>query len=827
MRKIRPQRRACESTVENTMRRLATAAAGLITLPVAMAPDAFGAHPDVVGHHADASRAAPTAGDIADPAVVRFRILDAEGRPTAGRLTFIGADGGRPSLFPNVDADPDDLAVRRNVIYSLSGEGAITVPAGRYTLLASKGLEYGIATRELMLEAGDVARFEPRLAREIDTSGWISGDFHLHTLTYSGHGDSNLPERVISLIGEGVEFAVATDHNHNTDYAPTMRELGAERRLTAVVGNEVSTPVGHFNAFPLDPGARVIPSRAMSARPLFAIIRSERNAFGITPIIQLNHPRWSGIDYFTQAGLDPITGESASERYSSDFDTIEIFNENEGWGYFDPAETAWNTDSNTHSVLRDWFNLLNQGHRYAAVGNSDSHHVESEMAGYPRNYMPSPTDDPGMIDPVDVAAKLRGRQVFTTIGPFVEYALNGVPMGGQTRARDGLAELAIRVQAASWVDCDRVKIVVNGDVVDVIDVGQSTDRVRLDVVYPLRLEHDSWVSLLVEGDDPLAPVVHDQDRPILPLAVLNPVWVDVDGDGAWTSPRERARERVAGAFELSRLLPEIARQRPAERAMLALEIVDKPGADRLIMALLDDEDRGVRLAAARGAERLAKAGLRRAIRAAIRDAGDDRFRVALVRALHACGETDIGPLVASMVEAGLDARYLTELHHLFSGAFVTSFRAVGVFPNPGRDRFADTPFGPETDPGDTSYAGVRSGSPSWVPIRSDERGFVDLRALSAQDSQDAVAYAACLLVSPDAREALFTFGSDDGAVVWLNGERLYVDARAHGADPLQHVGVLRLAPGENRLLIKVGNGGGDFGFYFRVLDADVAATVGG
>ena len=88
------------------------------------------------------------------------------------------------------------------------------------------------------------------------------------------------------------------------------------------------------------------------------------------------------------------------------------------------------------------------------------------------------------------------------------------------------------------------------------------------------------------------------------------------------------------------------------------------------------------------------------------------------------------------------------------------------------------------------------------------------------------AVSALVLTSPDAREALFTFGSDDGAVVWLNGERLYVDPRAHGADPLQHVGALRLAPGENRLLIKVGNGGGDFGFYFRVLDPDVEASVG-
>ena len=34
-----------------------------------------------------------------------------------------------------------------------------------------------------------------------------------------------------TLIGEGVEFAVATDHNHNTDYGPTVEQLGAASQL--------------------------------------------------------------------------------------------------------------------------------------------------------------------------------------------------------------------------------------------------------------------------------------------------------------------------------------------------------------------------------------------------------------------------------------------------------------------------------------------------------------------------------------------------------------------------------------------------------------------
>ena len=42
------------------------------------------------------------------------------------------------------------------------------------------------------------------------------------------------------------------------------------------------------------------------------------------PVIQLNHPRWSGIDYFGKAELDPLTGVSNSEIYGEDFDSVEV-----------------------------------------------------------------------------------------------------------------------------------------------------------------------------------------------------------------------------------------------------------------------------------------------------------------------------------------------------------------------------------------------------------------------------------------------------------------------------------------------------------------------
>ncbi len=489
------------------------------------------------GLHAQDPPASPTAGDRADVGVLEFSIRDEEGRAIPGRLTFLVDGRTGENLFPNADAAPKDLAVRQDLVYTLSGVGRITVPAGTYRVLASRGLEWSIAEADLEITIGSTSKFDAVLRPEIDTSGWVSADFHLHTLTYSGHGDANPSERVISIIGEGVEVAVATDHNHHTDYRPTITAIGAEGRMLPIVGNEISTPLGHFNAFPLDPGAPIFPPQISDGPALFRLIRSHNSGIGVRTVIQVNHPRWAGIDYFTEVGLDPVSGTTDSPRFSNGFDSIEVFNENAGWGYYEAGIDPIETGSSRHSVLEDWFNLLDLGLRFAAVGNSDSHTVRSNLAGYPRNFLRVDTDDVGELEIRSITEAVRQKNCFTTFGPFVELTVEGAPMGGFATARNGRVSLEIRVQAASWVDVDRVIVVVNGERVLEIPVPDQRERLRLDETREIALGGDAWLALLVEGDTPLAPVVPDTKRPILPLAVTNPVWIDADADGRWIPPR--------------------------------------------------------------------------------------------------------------------------------------------------------------------------------------------------------------------------------------------------------------------------------------------------
>ncbi len=779
---------------------------------------------------------APTAGDRPDVARLRYQILDEFGMPTPGRLTFIGKDGPGANLFPNADALPVHLAVRQNVVYTLTGEVPITVPVGRYTVYASRGPEWSIDSADIEMAAGRETRFTAHLRREVDTTGWISGDFHLHSMPHSSDAETTLKERVITLIGEGLDFAVATDHNHNTDYRPTMGELGVEKSLTTVIGNEISTPIGHFNAFPLDAERPIPPPDASDARELFKLIRSEPNEYGIVPVIQLNHPRWKGIDYFGVADLDAVTGVGHAEIYSDDFDTLEVFNGNEGWGYYDAEiDKAPNSSANRHSVVRDWFNLLNRGHRYAAVGNSDSHTVyKGDLAGYPRNYVRCNAESPDKIQVPDVADALRKRQVFTTLGPFVEYQINGAAVGGDVKAAKGKVELHVKVQAASWIDCDRVKVVVNGDIVRTIPVADTRDIVRLATEVSIDVPRDSWLTLLVEGDDSMAPIVQDQGRPILPLAVANPTWIDGDGDGKWVSPWDQALKLVASRDGKSIAYGSLKDHLPSERALVVLAAAEKkhPDAANLIRTALLEKARVVRLGAARAAESLGESSLSGALAAAMASCGDDLYLpVALMSAQSKCAPEQFRTQVFEFIETkGGDAvkRHGQELFGRLPSTIVSDWRVVGYFPNPKPDTLVTVAYGPESaGEAPASFKGKNDKTLTWKTVQAKASGHLDLRGLS--DSKDdqvkAIAYAETFVQSPDDRTVHYALGTDDGARLWVNGEMIFEDNTQHGASPFQQFGKLSLKKGSNRVLVKVENGGGAFGLYFRLFDGEVKASA--
>jgi CubicO group peptidase (beta-lactamase class C family) len=109
---------------------------------------------------------------------------------------------------------------------------------------------------------------------------------------------------------------------------------------------------------------------------------------------------------------------------------------------------------------------------------------------------------------------------------------------------------------------------------------------------------------------------------------------------------------------------------------------------------------------------------------------------------------------------------------------------------------------------------------SAAELASDEESGVDLQAFYKDDTERKVAYAYGELEWPRDEVVQASFGSDDGAAVWLNGERVHrLVTPARGLSPDSDHFEAPLRAGKNRLLVKVENGSGGWGFALTLLDA--------
>jgi hypothetical protein len=427
------------------------------------------------------------------------------------------------------------LACRGNTIYTANGKGRFTLAPGTYEFWFSRGMEYSVDVKEVKIEAGQNYNLKAKLVRELDTKGLVSGDMHLHTYTNSGHGDATLEERVISCAAEGLEWAVATDHNYLTDYTPYLNSVGLKGVMATTVSNEVSTQIGHFNTYPLDRGTAPADDTIKDGNKLFDHIR----ALAPKPVvIQINHPRWSSTDFFNIKELDPYFGFSKHKEWSWNFDAIEVLNEN--------YQLGWRIASNNkHSVKKDWFNMLNHNKKICGVGNSDSHTVIANIAGVPRNYIVSSTDIPAEIDEDELSANIKAQKVSVSYGLLPSITVNGsYGMGATVSAKGKSVTLQLKVQAASWVSCNKVELIRNGVVEKTFDIPQSKNAVRFDKVIEVTPEKDSWYLLIAYGDEPMFPMAGEVNKPVKPLGFTNPIWVDANDDGRFTSIYDYSKSRL-------------------------------------------------------------------------------------------------------------------------------------------------------------------------------------------------------------------------------------------------------------------------------------------
>jgi hypothetical protein len=470
---------------------------------------------------------------------VTVSVTDAgTGKPVPARVTVTDPNGNLVEIF---NADPEATAVRMGALYTHGTGTTVDLPPGDYILHATRGMEWSRAEAKISLRDQPAALHVPlTIRREFDTTGFIAADTHVHTLTYSGHGDANLDERVLTLAGEGVELAIATDHNHNTDYRPYQQKHGLNQYYTSVTGNEVSTALGHMNGFPLDPNDSRPDPKLSDWVQLVDAIRAKG-----AKVVILNHPRSPALatSPFSRAGLNRASGEFGSGT-SFPFDAMEL--NNPGGARPDPLY-----------LFRDWFALLNHGQKVTAVGSSDSHTVDDPV-GWGRTYVPSATDDPARIDVDDACDRFLRGEVSVALGIFTDIRVDGRYTMGETYSPKGRSvDVRLRVAAPSWVHPRRAIAYLNGQAVmekPVPQVAKGATDLWLEFSIPLP-RHDAYLVCVILGDGVDHPSIGSKSRMIgnkmerintlFTLAATNPVYLDVDGNGRYESPREQAQSLLS------------------------------------------------------------------------------------------------------------------------------------------------------------------------------------------------------------------------------------------------------------------------------------------
>jgi hypothetical protein len=341
-----------------------------------------------------------------------------------------------------------------------------------------------------------------------------------------------MEDRVISLVAAGIDFAVPTEHNIVGNYAPALETLDLSRDLTTVTGVEVTTyskGFGHFGVFPYPPSDPVPPFKHTTVDAVFRAARmGDPNRY-----FQLNHPRLpKGIGYFNIIGFDPRASRSQI-RGRLDFDGIEVFN-----GYDSERPDR------VEQVLRDYWALLNFGWRYTATGSSDSHRIQFHWAGYPRTMVSVPVarNADGVEarpDPLAVVASIKSGRASVTIGPIIEFNLEGAQPGQDVFSQADPLRGHVRVRSAPWIDVSEVEVIVGGRVAQTFDVASRptqlgpetgtleeaqarTVRFDSDIDVSVGLEN-GWVMVIARGRRRMDDVL--PFMPVTPLAFTNPVYV--------------------------------------------------------------------------------------------------------------------------------------------------------------------------------------------------------------------------------------------------------------------------------------------------------------
>lgn len=458
--------------------------------------------------------------DVPATGLVRVTAADNLAAPLSAKVSVVGLESvSDPGIDETIFGTTHSLgnvfgydAREKVTIYGLpqvhfagpSGDtGFFPVPPGAYQIVVSHGPEYSVSKTSITVTAGSSQTVPATIVPVVDTTGFISSDYHVHLIN-SPDSTVSKTERIVTMLAEGVDYFVASDHDFLTDLsADVMAIAGASLLVKTAISDEITTfDSGHFGAYPLDladptsvtggavdwgrdgepVGAGYPSDLSYDLSPDELVLLVKGPPYNAT-VVQANHFNSGTLGYFRVHGIDttvvpPQSSTSPANlrldpaltnTYTDELTALELWIENSR------SQNALALGEN----MGDWFNMLNNFNstdadhmkmRKTAVFNSDTHSRAVVQAGGPRNMVASLIDSPPLINITDVAVNLNDGRNIGTNGPFPRVTITGdaAAMAGHDLALPllvpaslGVATVQVDIQSPDWARFDVVDIYVN------------------------------------------------------------------------------------------------------------------------------------------------------------------------------------------------------------------------------------------------------------------------------------------------------------------------------------------------------------------------------
>lgn len=460
--------------------------------------------------------------DLLSTNVLTITVGDKQSKtPIPARITLLDTNGSMAPLVPV--ADESHLAARTGCVYTATGKAVVGVLPGRYKIYATRGFEYGVDSATVDIKENEKKEYNLNISREVDTRGWVSVDTHVHTFTHSGHGDATELDRVITLAGEGIELPIAADHNKHIDLEGTARLGGVRQYFTPVVGNEVTTSVGHFNVFPVNVSDKPAEHRGANWNEISSAFRIYSNE-----VIILNHANDIHNNF---RPFDPAIHISAAgyglKKWSFPANAMEVMN-------------SGSQQTDIMKLFMNWFGMINGGQVITPIGSSDSHDVSRFIVGQGRTYVKANDTDPGKIDINDAVNSIRQGRVMVSSGLLTSIVVNGSYGPGDLVPKPNDVVAEITVSGPSWVTADHVMLFANGELIREEKIESTSKPVKWTAKWKIdTLAHDSFLVAIATGpgdnmpfwplEKPYQPTSPDWTPKV--IGATGAVWIDGDGNG--------------------------------------------------------------------------------------------------------------------------------------------------------------------------------------------------------------------------------------------------------------------------------------------------------